>query len=380
MKTHRRIQGIIVLSIVLFFSFIVVALALDSTVPTITVNGPAENSTVNSSNATVSFIVSDTDDQIQNANYFIKVNGTTVTSTLQYQGHFVDDGCGNSTYVIDSNKQATVSASVTGLKDGVQTVAVQAMDQSGNIAAKTWTFTVSTKPTFSAPSPADGTSTANNKSFSVKVSDNNGIDPKSIAVNLDNVQVAATFDATTGTITGQPATVLSDGTHKVNVSAANTVGHVSTFAWSFTVQTAGPTLTFAGDGQTFNIYNPIISVNLKSNVKLNDTSAVMTIDGQPMTATFSYTGHWDYPFEQDPVWIVDSNNAGTLTYTPASLKDGSHIISVTAKDILNNASTQSWTFTVSTKPTFSSPSPANGGSTANANSFSIKVADNNGIV
>lgn len=307
------------------------------------------------------------------------VDGQPVNASFTYKGHWYYPFELDPEWIVDSYNEASVSGTPAGLKDGVHTVAVTAKDSLGNLTTSQWNFAVNAKPEFSSPSPTNGANTTDNRGFSIKVTDNDTIVPASIAVSLDGNQVPAAFDAATGIISSQLTTALADGSHKVDVSAADTTGNVTGFSWSFTVQTTGPGMTFPNEGQTFDTYNPTINVNIKSNVKILDTAAVMQIDGQPVAAALTYKGHWDYPFELDPIWVIDSYNEGTLTYTPASLSDGPHTLTVITKDIVNNTDTKTWTFAVAQKPQFSGMEPRNGTTVSTKTpTIRVTVTDPNG--
>lgn len=309
----------------------------------------------------------------------LAVDGVPVTADFEYKGHWDYPMELDPVYIIDSRTEASISGTVSGLTDGPHTLTVSARDYLGNTTTTSWDFTVNAFPIFSAPTPADKADTTANQGFSVKVADNDAIDSTSVAVYYDGGLVPASFDLATGVIGYQPPGGIPDGPHSVKAYATDTTGNVSIFNWTFTVQTVGPELTFANDGQVFNTYQPTITVSLKSNVKILDTDTVMTIDGQPVERSFTYKGHWDYPMELDPEWAIDSYHEGTLGYIPPTINDGTHVLAVSTKDILGNTSSQSWELVIAQAPVLSGMEPVNG-TTITSKTPTIKavITDPNG--
>jgi hypothetical protein len=361
MKVRKKLVLSITLAIFLVGFFTSVSGALDARAPTVTNLNPGSDATVTSTDFKLSFTVTDVDDNIQNANYFIKLDEVALPATLVYKGHWVTDYWDGDYWVIDSYQEATVSTNVSGMKDGVHSAELKAMDNSGNILNQAWQFTVAVKPVFSNFAPGKDVKTKDNKGFSLKVTDNDAINPQSIKAELDGTPVDVGFDANTGVVSY--GSVIPDGTHKVKVTAADPAGNTASTEWPFTVQTVGPDLTFAGSEQTYKTYQPTISVNLKSNVTLSNTGTVMQIDGQQVAANFCYLGHFVINYS-GANFIVDSYNEGTISFTAQGLTDGTHQVTVIAKDELGNQSSKSWSFNVAQPPLFSGLEPANGSITA----------------
>lgn len=348
----------ILTAVTLVFMTITALAAPDAQAPTFVTMSPTNGSTVTCDNYNFSFTVNDSDDYIQNGNYSIKLNGQPLNASLQYQGHMVYPYWSDPYWQVDSYNKATISANATGLKDGDQTLEFQASDQSGNILTTTLTFTVACKPVFSGQTPANASPTKDSSGFSVKVTDNSSVSPQSIQAKLDGNTVSTTYDPSSGIISYKPASGLPDGAHTVIVNASDTAGNQASTTWSYTLQTAGPTLAYANDGKTFNA-SPDISVNVKSNVKLDSGKMVMQIDGKNVPATFAYKGHYDYRYG-NTYYIVDSYNEGTIEFQTSGLGDGKHTIGVTAQDVVGNSSNGNWSFSVVEPPVFSGLQPANG--------------------
>jgi hypothetical protein len=119
-SVRKRIGALTVMSLILL---VLVGTAVAIGIPTTVSNTPSDGSVVTTSDVLVSFTVIDSSETIQNANYYIKVDGIETSSNFQYKGHYDS----NNVYVIDSYNEATISSNLTGLSDGTHTVDVQAM-------------------------------------------------------------------------------------------------------------------------------------------------------------------------------------------------------------------------------------------------------------
>lgn len=381
LKRKYSAAVIILLAGILLVSYVTMSSALSASDPTITINSPADGVTLAATNVNISINVSDSDDNIQNGNFYLKLNGVTLPATLRYKGYFVSDNCGNSSYVVSSYKDATISAPVSGLPDGVQTVEAQVVDQAGNITVKTWHFTIAVKPVISEMSPANGSITVNNTGFSFKVGDNTQIDPGSIQVALDapvNL-VVYSYDDSTGLVTYQtPGAPLLDGLHTVYVSVKDKAGNLAKTSWTYTVMTSGPQVGFTDAGKTLATDAPTLTVTVKSGIPLAG-SASASIDAKPAAANFTFKGHWTYPPYQDPVWAVDSANEATITIPASGLTDGSHTLAVQIKDQNGNMIPGQWNFQVVTAPEFSQAAPADGSAVKQSAGFSVMATDNDGL-
>lgn len=377
MLKQRKLASVLLLTGLFLVAAVSVSVALGTSDPTIV----SSNATVNGSSVTVTFTVSDPD-LIANNNYYIKLpNGTPVASTLQYRGHTAYDSCsGASYYVIDGYDQATITGTADGVPDGSQSFEIAASDRLGNTVSKQLTVNVAAGPAFTDMAPASGVTSSNNSKVSVKVTDNGQLDPATIAMTVDSQPVTHAFDASTSmaVYTAQPA--LANGLHTVSVSARDAAGNTNTATWSFTVMASGPQVTFANAGKTLSTASPTLAAAVSSSVKLDSTNYGMAVNGKSVSSSFNYKGHFDYPLELDPVWVIDSENDGTITGTPASLKDGKHTLAVTAKDTLGNTVNPSFDFYVNAFPAFSGAVPADKASTTDNTGFSVNVADNDGVV
>ena len=283
------------------------------------------------------------------ANYnIVKVDGVIVSADLQFQGHLESDSCG-SWWVIDSYKGAAISYHASGLRDGPHTIEVTAKDTLGNTSTQSWTFNVAEPPTFDNKYPTGVTNI--NNAVSVRITDNDPIDPSSIVLKVDGAIAAHSYDSTAQTISYQPGAPLADGSHTVWVSAKGTgSGITGSSSWSYTIETSGPELTFAGSGTTFTTALPNLVVTAKTIFNNIANYSIVKVDGVIVTAAFEYPGHW----ESDSCsewWVVDSYKDASLTYQTSGLTDGAHTLEVTAKDAAGNISVEEWTFYIDTSAT-----------------------------
>lgn len=372
---QTKLASVLVLTGLFLVAAVSVSLALGTSSPSII----SSNAAVNGSSVTVTFTVSDPD-LIANNNYYIKLNGATIASSLKYRGYTEYDSCtGAPYYIIQGYDQATITGLASGVPDGSQTFEIGATDRLGNSVSHSLNVDIAAGPTFTNMSPALGVTSSNNSKISVKVSDNGQLDPATIVMTVDTIQVTHVFDGSTGvaTYTAQPA--LTNGQHTVSISAGDVAGNQNSAAWNYTVMATGPQVTVADADKTLTTATPVLVAALASLVKLDNTGFGMAIDGKPVSSTFEYKGHWEPVFEEDPFWITESFNEGAITGIPAPLKDGEHTLVVTVKDILGNVVNPSFDFLVNAIPIFSEALPVDKGQTNNNSGFSVKVSDNDGI-
>jgi hypothetical protein len=226
-RAHKRIVSFL-LAIVLIGSIVSVGIALNNgpTVPNFT---PGDGAVLNTPDTFISFTVTDSSSPIKNSAYYIKVNGTEISSSLQYKGHY-----DSTNYVVDSYNEATVTGNLTGLEDGVHTVEVQAMNETGTAINKTWNFTVAIAPVISRPSP-DSNVTTKTPVLSAYATDNTGL--ASAVFTIDGQTLNGQIDITYGRISAQVPTTLADGSHNVALSVSDSNGNVANTQWQFKVDT-----------------------------------------------------------------------------------------------------------------------------------------------
>ncbi|WP_338280958.1 adventurous gliding motility protein AgmC [Corallococcus caeni] len=282
--------------------------------PTVAITTPANGSTVNTPNVTVTGTAA---------------NATSVTLTFQgtNYGPITVTG-GNWTYALPGN-----------LANGTYTVTAVSTNGTTNSTTATSTFTVNVPaPTVAISTPANGST-----------------------VNTPNVTVTgSSTNATTVTLTFQgtnygPITVngagnwnyalpgpLADGTYTVTAVSTNSAGTNSSTATStFTVDQTPPTVAIStpADGSTINT----------PNVTVTGTSAGASF----VTLTFDGASYGP----------INVDSSGNWSYAlPGPLAEATYTVTATATDAAGNTSTpDSSTFTVDlTAPTVAISSPADG--------------------
>ena len=194
-------------------------------------------------------------------------------------------------------------------------------------------------PTFSAVSPADN-AVMNSDSFylTLTISDPDNVDASSVIMKVDGVQVAPikqydwidewTDDYTTLYIYYQGR--FSNGIHNVEVSARDGLGNLSDKSWSFTVgQPLQITALSPTDGAVVVERRPVISAVVKGGSAIDQTSVIMTVDGNKVKPYF------------DPI-------AGKVSFIPLAdmANETAHTATLTAADISGSSASAQWRFTV----------------------------------
>jgi hypothetical protein len=224
----------------------------------------------------------------------------------------------------------------TDLSYGVHTVTWHATDGAGNVRDGFWTFTVrdAVPPVLSDVRPDDGTATADARpSISVAVADAGvGVDPASVRMAVDGVDVSAKGSFAAGRFTYVPVTALAYGRHTIVASAADTAGNRSAqTTWSFDVSDDTPpdiTARTPLAGSTVPGATPIGFDIADAGSGVDPAALHVTVDGSDVTAWGSYT-------------------AGHFSYAPGALAAGVHTVSVTAADRAGNiAGPVMWQFAV----------------------------------
>jgi hypothetical protein len=171
-------------------------------------------------------------------------------------------------------------------------------------------------------------------------------------------------------------------------TAAVAIAGPSTILWNGESPAPGASLQAPGG---------VVSVNAVGTSALQGPYRQMTVDGVPWASRFTNatatTGTWrlvDQWNDDDEVWVAqwcwvpsaDQTRAMLSTYVSnGSLgHDGTHTVVATIKDANGVWSTDSWSFGVHIKPTFSAPVPAPGSRVDTLTpQISVPVADNDAV-
>lgn len=275
----------------------------------------------------------------------ITLDGQPVTGNFNFKGHYEYDSCSGYTYyVIDSYNEGTISLHSAGLQDGKHMLSVTLKDVLGNLTMEQWEINIAEKPVITLTEPPGGITRDSSPAISANITDNSNVDPASVIVEFNNIQVPATFNASNGNVFYQIGEALVDGVYPLIIKASDMNGNATVLNSTITIRTTGPELSFDQAGQQITVCNPTLTVGLKSTVPIDNKGYTMAIDGTIVMASIAN--------------VTDNKNA-VLTFKPEALSDGSHEISVTAKDVLGNSSTNTWSISVAQPPLVSGLTPAN---------------------
>ncbi len=204
------------------------------------------------------------------------------------------------------------------LANGSYTFRVRATDAAGNVATQTQSFTVDTSaPSLTITGGPSGDTNDTRPTFTFTAAAG-----ATLACSVDTG--AAGFGPCSGVSSHRPAAALADGDYTFRVRATDGAGNAATQTRSFTVDTAGPSLTITG-GPTGATANP--------------------------RPTFGFTA-------EAGSTLACSIDTGTAAFGPCSsvashqptadLADGSKTFRVRATDAAGNATTQTRSFSVDT--------------------------------
>jgi len=224
----------------------------------------------------------------------------------------------------------------TPLSDGSHTVTALATDPHGNTATDTNTFTVDTVlPVVAITGPADGTITGNNR---IPIT-GTGTPGSTLILLIDGVPVDTFVIESSGTWSYTPPVALPDGPHTAVATVTDPAGNTATSTVDhFTIDTTPPpiTVTSPAPGDTTNDNTPDICGTTDAGARV-----IVKVDNTIVDTVYADgSGHW--------------------CVTAPVLTDGSHTLTVTARDSAGNTTTLGPTgtsFRVNTKPTITSIGP-----------------------
>ncbi len=269
----------------------------DSTLPTITLNTPANNSVV-AAGTTVDLSVSDTN--FQNASW---TTGSTWNAIA-----------------------APFDISTAGFADGLTTVTVRAFDLAGNNRTSTFSFTFdSTAPTVSLASPANNSVIAGGTTLSFAITDANAFTATWNNGSGSNA-LGAPYNVST--------TAWADGSVTVVIVATDTAGNARTRSFNFVMDSTLATITLNSPAN-----NSVIPAGRLIDLSVSDTH-LSTVTWNNGSGAVTLGSPFDIP---TPGW-----------------PDGSTNITLIALDAAGNSRTSVFRFVFdSTPPSVVLSSPAN---------------------
>ncbi len=228
---------------------------------------------------------------------------------------------------------------------GHHLISVAVADRSGNrMTPARWGFDVvdRTAPTLGDVRPDDGSAGADRTpAISVAVADGAGIgvDPASIELLLDGVDVTGQGRFTGGRFTLTPATPLGFGGHSVTARAADRAGNLAQpLSWSFEVRDeTPPVVTNRTPAAGVTVAGAVvIGFDMQdAGTGLDESSLQVLVDGSDVASWGSLSG-------------------GHFRYAPGNLGAGVHTVAVTVADSSGNVTGPvMWQFAVANPATLS---------------------------
>ena len=252
---------------------------------------------------------------------------------------------------------------------GAHTVTWSASDQAGNRRDGFWTFRVvdAQPPVLSGAAPQAGSAGELRRpplAFTL-ADDGSGVDPATLHVLLDGLDVAPFGTMIDGHFGYVPAADLAYGHHTVSVSVSDRYGNpMPPQQWGFDVIDATPPVlgdVRPDDASAGADRSPVISFAVSdAGTGVDPTSISLTVDGRDVTARGVLTG-------------------GRFAYVPSDpLGYGSHSVSARAGDRSGNVSAPlTWSFQVrdETPPVIAQRTPLPGSTVVGAAPIGFAVSD-----
>jgi hypothetical protein len=312
---------------------------VDTTVPTIHVSQPAPNAIVSNSTPQVSIDYSD----------ILGVN----TSTLKV---FVNGADATTLFSVGASSATGHLSGTFSLPDGQNTIIAQVANFAGTLGTATSTFIIDTTPPTLAFQAPPARTNSNTPTVTLSYSDSgSGVNPFSLAVAVDGVDVSALIAPGASTATGvlQLTPPLSDGTHQLSATITDRAGNKSQPATlSFVVDTIPPVVSFSAPVSNSFLNNPTPSITLQysdgtgTGVATSSIQILLQQGTNPPTDITSY-------FQIGPQQATGAIPAAV------ALNDGTYVLSAVVNDLVGNPGGAHTTFVVDTvPPTSSIQSPA----------------------
>jgi hypothetical protein len=252
----------------------------------------------------------------------------------------------------------------TALPDGVHELKVSLRDKAGNPAQALSQFRVdSAAPSIAVTQPVTGAFLANRQpQVVVTFADETAIDPSSLKLLVNGVDVSSAAVKTATDASWTPAAALPTGANTFRASIRDLGGNESTATSTFQIDVQPPQLTISAPlaGAVSGASQVDYAIAYSDDQALDLSSFRLTLDGQPVTATATAAG---------------------VTGTTATLADGAHTFAVTIADKAGNPVTRNVAFRVDTDlPSIAVIAPA-AGATLNAPSPLIRIgySDTQGV-
>lgn len=297
---------------------------LDTIAPVISAAGPG--GVIGTASTTVTASYSDVHTAIDTAAVVVAVDGNPVACTVTASG---------------------ASCPVSGLADGIHVITVDVRDLAGNPATQ-WSGNLTVDTTgpvvsaLNAAAPPDSGTATINATFSDAYS---GVNAASVQLRVDGTIVASACTASAASlscvVTGQAL-----GGHAVELSLSDTLGNPTLATTSFTViDTKAPIITGTGPSGILNSPDQTLTAAFSDNSPssgVDPASVVVELDGAAVSGCVA--------------------DASGVSCNVSGLPDAVHNVEVSVSDVAGNASSSTWSFTMSASgPVIDQLTPGNGG-------------------
>ncbi|UCD92529.1 MAG: VCBS repeat-containing protein [Methanobacteriota archaeon] len=325
---------------------------VDTTPPLITIQQPANESTILDSTPVIRTSYSDDSG----------INVTDVTI-------FVD--------LIDVTPLATVTPNYVSympastLSEGRHDVRLEVGDQSApqNRATVTWWFLVNpVAPEIMDMQPLNQSIISDNLPvIGANYSDESGIDTAGVILMIDGIDFTSSATVTSSQISYTPATPLTEGVHNayLEVRDNSPMSIMSSATWWFIVDTLAPNITSLQptNNSLTSDNTPTIRAGYEDASGVDLSSIVIEVDGIDVTGSAVIT-------------------ADQVTFTlSASLPDGSHNVRLTVEDISSpsNVNVTVWSFEIDSTPPTINHQAISSGTAGEDIPVEATITDSNGV-
>lgn len=307
-------------------------LALDSTQPIVTIASPPDGSLLTNGATPVVATFSDPAAAIDLASVHLTIDGSDVTP------------------------QAAVTAAgltytpAVPLASGDHQASVSAGDLAGNRAQATADFSIDASVTsvaIAAPAAGSFVATATPAIQGRYSSSSGGIDPSSVVLQVDGVDVTAAAQVGATSVSFAPTTPLAEGAHIAQLAVADAAGETTSASAQFTIDLTAPAIAVVSPGGT------LVSISARPAVSLNYSDGGSGID----------LGSLEVTLDGLPAALACTAGAQAAICAPATnLAGGEHTVSASVRDLAGNLGTASASFslTLDSAPVVAISSPAAG--------------------
>ncbi len=340
----------------------------------------AGNTNTSSVNITISNAVADTTPP--NASITAPANNATVSGNRTLTASATDNvGVVGVQFMVDGTNVGTEDTSspysrswnTTAVSNGSHVISIVARDAAGNTDTASINVTVDNMVADTTPPSVSLTAPANNATVSgtavtasASASDNVGV--TGVQFYLDDNPMGAEDTAAPYSYSWD-STVVPNGSYTVSAVARDDAGNTSTSSVDITINNADTTAPNAS------VTSPVNGATVAGNITMTASA----------TDNVGVAGV-QFRVDGANVGTEDTTSPFSRVWNSTSVANGSHVISIVARDAAGNTDTASVTVTVNntvadtTPPTVSINSPANNANLAGSFSVTASASDNVGVV